>query len=140
MRTPDPSVILCIGPASIRVEIFAAPNVVVVILRVVAEALGKIAFPLVNPVVPVILRGSKHFPLTSVLAIDNKICRAAITQSKAGGLGINSSPSPLARAQANMTVFTHIDAIETAFLHSHRGLRRINFEELFIRGKLSQAN
>jgi hypothetical protein len=128
-----------VGPVSIRIEIFAAPNVFVVILGVVTKTLGEIAFPLVNPFVPRILRSGKHFPLTSVWAIDNQICRASITQSKAGGLRINSSPSPFARGQPNMAVFSHIDAIQTAFLHGHRSPRRINLEELFIRGKLSQS-
>jgi hypothetical protein len=39
-----------------------------------------------------------------------------------------------------MTVFSHVNAIQTGFLHGHRGPRRINLEELFIGGKLSQAN
>jgi hypothetical protein len=73
MRTPDPSVILGVGPVSIRVEIFAAPKVFVVILRVVTKALGEVAFPLGNPLVPRILRSGEHFPFTSVWAIDNKI-------------------------------------------------------------------
>jgi hypothetical protein len=49
---PDPAVVVYIGPVTISVQIFGAPNVVVVILSVVAHALGQVAFAIINPVVP----------------------------------------------------------------------------------------
>src|SRR5262245_40311592 len=49
---PDPSVVGCVGPIAIRIEILSTPHVLVVVLRVVTKVLSKITltfrYPIVN--------------------------------------------------------------------------------------------
>jgi hypothetical protein len=52
MRSPDPAVVVCIYPIAISVEIFGAPEVVIVVLDVITKTLGQVALAIVNPVVP----------------------------------------------------------------------------------------
>lgn len=50
-RTPDVAVIVRLDPVAIGGEIFAAPNVLVVILIVVLESLREVALAVSNPIV-----------------------------------------------------------------------------------------
>ena len=56
LRSPDPAVIVCIGPTAIRIEIFPAPDIIVQVAHVVVilQPRGQITFAIVDPVVPVV--------------------------------------------------------------------------------------
>jgi hypothetical protein len=56
VRTPDPSIFLCVFPVAVRIQFFRAPDVIVIVLIVVIKALRQVAFSVVNPVVPKIVR------------------------------------------------------------------------------------
>lgn len=55
-RSPDPAVIVGVNPATIRVEIFPAPNGIVVIPHVIVilETSGEVAFAIDDPVIPAV--------------------------------------------------------------------------------------
>src|SRR6185503_3810241 len=53
---PDPSVVLRVFPTAICVQFFCAPDVIVIVLIVVIQPLRQVAFAVVNPVVPSIVR------------------------------------------------------------------------------------
>jgi hypothetical protein len=55
MRTPDPTILIRVRPLTIRVEIFAAPDKLVVVLSVVSQTFRKKVFTIENPFVPVII-------------------------------------------------------------------------------------
>src|SRR3990172_4650540 len=46
VRLPNPTVVVCINPIAVGVQILSSPNMAVVILRVIGSSLGKETFPL----------------------------------------------------------------------------------------------
>ena len=52
MRTPDPAVVVRVGPVAIGIEIFRTPNVVIVVLNIVAKTLGQVSFATRQPSCP----------------------------------------------------------------------------------------
>jgi hypothetical protein len=57
MRSPDPTVVACICPIAISIEIFGAPNIAIVVLNVIAQSLSQIMLAFFHPVVPGIRGG-----------------------------------------------------------------------------------
>ena len=53
--TPNPTVLVCILPVAVSVEILCPPDVVVVILRIVAKNLRKISLTIFDPAIPGII-------------------------------------------------------------------------------------
>src|SRR6266496_1550572 len=49
---PDPAILRRIGPIAISVKFFGPPNVLVIVLDVVAQSLSQVAFAIVDPTVP----------------------------------------------------------------------------------------
>ena len=74
MRSPDPTVVRRVRPITIRVEIFSAPDITVVILCVVTKSFREIALAIIDPLVPRIRRtGSEQFPIACVGTINNQV-------------------------------------------------------------------
>src|SRR5690242_4215524 len=53
-RTPDPTVIVGLNPIAVRIEILAAPNILVVIPGIVLESLRQVALAIRDPVIDLI--------------------------------------------------------------------------------------
>jgi hypothetical protein len=68
-RTPDPTVIVSLDPVAVSTEIFAAPNIFVVVLDVILQSLREVLLALNNPIVNrVAWRSSHQIPITSSFA------------------------------------------------------------------------
>ena len=84
MRTPDPPVIGGIGPITVGVEIFSAPQIFVVVLNVIAQTLGQVALAIVHPVIDSIQRRRRDkLPIAGIWTIDNEFRRTAVAQCEA---------------------------------------------------------
>ena len=67
--SPDPAKVVGVSPVAIGIEIFRAPNVLVVILDVVTQPLREIALAIVDPIVNrVECGGGVQFPVAGVIA------------------------------------------------------------------------
>jgi hypothetical protein len=59
-RSPGPAIVAGVGPIAIGIEIFRAPNVFIVVLRLITQTLRKVFFAVFYPVVdPVAVIGNK---------------------------------------------------------------------------------
>ena len=141
MRSPDPAVVVRVGPVAIGIKIFAAPNIAVVILRVVTKPLGEETLAVTDPVVPGVCSvGRDELPVTIIGAFDDELGSTPIAQLEAGSFGIDPRAATIASAQAHASVARHVDAIEAFFLCGKRGLGRVNFKVLMIAIKLCEPD
>jgi hypothetical protein len=83
--SPNPSIIGGVHPSAVGVQIFSAPDVRVVILRVVAHPVRKISLTIFNPVVPEVRAECYERPVARVKTFDNEFSAATVAQSKPGG-------------------------------------------------------
>src|SRR5258706_7889755 len=93
LRMPDPAIVFGVSPIAIGIQVFATPNITIVILSVVTQPLRQVTLAFLNPVVPGIssvgsVRGDK-LPITRVVAFDHKLGSTSIAHLKSGGLGID---------------------------------------------------
>jgi hypothetical protein len=140
MRPPDPAVVVHVGPAAIGIEVFGAPNIIVIVLNVITKTLGQVAFAIVHPVVP----GVRHirrdeFPVTRIRAFSHKFSGAPISQNKPGCFGVDTRASTVAGAQAHSAFARDVDAIEAFLFRGERRIRRVNLEIFVIAIKPCQA-
>src|SRR6185312_63905 len=97
-RSPNPSVIICVNPAAIGIEIFTAPNRIVVITHVVVvlEPGGEISFSLNDPVIPTVFRNDfRTLPIAGIRAFISQRRDCSFSNSKAGCIRIDSSPTTI---------------------------------------------
>jgi hypothetical protein len=86
VRTPNPTVVLRVDPIAVRIKILGAPNVVVVILGVVAKSLCQETFALGNPEVKRISGiGCHEVPVARIRTFKDEFGGPAVTQEKARG-------------------------------------------------------
>jgi hypothetical protein len=140
MRPPDPAEIVRVGPVAVSRQLFRAPRVFVVILTIVTEPLREEALAIAYPIVNLIKRGGEKLPIAGVVARDDQLSRAAVTQRKPRRVGIDPCAPAVAHGQAHATIARHVDPVESRFLGGHRGARRVNFKILFAAIKLDEAN
>jgi len=75
VRLPQPTVFLAVRPFTIRVEIFATPNIVIKILPVITKSFREILLAIAHPIVIRIARNrTKQFPITGSVASDYQFC------------------------------------------------------------------
>ena len=87
VRRPDPTIVFAIGPFAISVQIFRAPNVVVIVLSFVAESLREITLAFAYPIVNCIASsGGEQVPIASGVAGDNQLRRASVAQRESGSV------------------------------------------------------
>jgi hypothetical protein len=77
---PDPSVVRCICPIAIGIQVLGAPNIFIVVLNVVAKSLSQVALAIVDPFIQRVFRQCRRkFPITSVVAVNYELCRSTVT-------------------------------------------------------------
>src|SRR6185369_3569232 len=100
MRLPNPAIVICVCPVTVCVEIFCSPDVLVVILNVVAQTLREETFTLAHPVVDRIMRSvSDELPIAFVIARYNKFCGATVTKNKSRRVRVDTSTATIAHSQ-----------------------------------------
>ena len=129
MRTPDPAVLVSLGPIAIGFELFRAPRRFIEIPDIVLVSLGQVLFATADPGIDrVARRGGDEFPVAGVIAGDNQFRRTPVAQSKSRGVGINPRGAAIAHGQTDAAVARHVDSIKSLFLGGHGCLRRVDFE------------
>src|SRR6185369_9242378 len=89
-RMPDPAIVFGVSPVAVGIQVFATPNITIVILCVVTQSLRQVTLAFLDPVVPGIssvgsVRGNE-LPVTGVVSLDDKLGSTSIAQLKSGGL------------------------------------------------------
>lgn len=83
MRPPDPTIFAGVGPCAVGVEIFRAPDVIVVVVSVIAELLNQEALAFVDPIVERVLSiGNQNFPFAGVWSSRNQFSRASVPKGE----------------------------------------------------------
>src|SRR5882724_6747736 len=81
---PNPPVVGGIGPISIGIEILSSPHVLVVVLSIVPQALGQIAFAITDPTIQRIGGCSgQELPVAGICSIVNELGRTTVSQCEA---------------------------------------------------------
>jgi hypothetical protein len=97
VRSPNPAVLVCLGPIAVGFELFGAPNRFVKVLDVVFESLRKVLFAIADPGVDRIARRSgNEVPVAGVLAGDDQFRRTTFAQSETRRVGINPGGATVA--------------------------------------------
>jgi hypothetical protein len=127
--TPDPTVFVTIDPVAIGIEILAAPNILVVIPRVVLEALRQVTLAVRDPTIDRIgWRGRHQVPIAGVFAVNDEFGSASVAKRETGSIRIDSCAATFANGQANATVFRNVNPVKSIFLSGESGFGCIDFE------------
>src|SRR2546422_1983835 len=140
--SPDPTVVIGIGPIAVGIKIFRAPDVrfVVAHVLVILKTRRQIPFPIVDPIVPVVSsRRVSSLPVTRFVAFVIQRGAVTVAHGKAGCVGINSRAAALAYDQVNSTLSRSFQAIDSFTFRRDGGFRRIDLEVLVVFIKARQA-
>jgi hypothetical protein len=141
VRTPNPAEVGRVIPIAVGLEIFRAPNILVVVLDVVFESLGKIAFPVVDPFVRGIERcRDEKLPVAGGGAVGNEFRGASIAQSETGSVRIDACAAAVANGYSNASFSWRVNAVESRLLRGHRRSWSIDFKVLPVAIKPGQTN
>jgi hypothetical protein len=140
VRPPNPPEVGRIGPIAIRCELFRAPHVFIVVIRVVPKPLCEVILTIEYPLVDRISRNSQKLPIARAVARDDKLRRTAVTQRKPRRVRINPRAAPVAHAQTHTSFARHVDAIKPRLFRGHRRSRRVDFEIFLISVELEQSH
>src|SRR5256885_13826616 len=135
MRTQNPAVVARVNPIAVSVQLFRAPDVIVVIAVAlfITKTLRQIVFALAHPTVPLILLWrARELPVACVRSIAQEFSRATVAQSKAGGFGIDARAPVIAHGQSHAAVAGNINSIETFFFGGESRAGRVNFKVFFV--------
>jgi hypothetical protein len=129
VRSPDPAVVGRVSPIAVCIEILCTPNVVIIVLGVVAKALSQITLAVVYPFVNCVARCIGHeLPVSCVVTRHDKLGSSSISKRESGCIRVDSGATAVADCKTNMAISGNINPVEACSFRRHSCTRRIDFE------------